>query len=73
MHPPLVVCDPDKEGATRQILGDDYTVRRIPLRAWWVEETSGISPWAVARWFFTREAWSGIGATDVLVFESKKK
>ena len=73
MHPPLVVCDPDKEGATRQILGDGYTVRRIPLRAWWVEDASGVGLSAVARWFVTRQAWSPIGATDVLVFESGKK
>ncbi len=83
MRPPIVVCDPDKETATRAIVGDAYTVRRIPLRAWWVEDMGGekamdVARWlctpkawaGVTRWFFTRRAWSPIGATDVLVFES---
>ncbi|MBZ5588583.1 MAG: TIGR03663 family protein [Acidobacteriia bacterium] len=86
MHPLLVVCDPDKEGSVRELLGDGYTTRRIPLRAWWVEEMGGskfsdMVGWfftprglsATAEWFFTRRAWSPIGATDVLVFESGKK
>ena len=86
MHPPIVVCDPDKEAATRQILGDGYTVRRIPLRAWWVEDMGGdkildVARWlrtsaawsGMARWFFTRLAWSPVGATDVMVFESREK
>ena len=73
MHPLLVVCDPGKEEATRLLLGDGYTVRRMPLRAWWVEETASLSVGAVARWFLTREAWSPIGATDVMVFESARK
>ena len=70
MHPLLVVCDPGKEAPTRLLIGDGYTMRRMPLRAWWVEDVSSVSVGAVARWFFTREAWSPIGATDVLVFES---
>jgi len=86
MHPPLVVCDPEKEAAVREIVGADYTVRRIPLRAWWVEDMGGdkasdVARWlltprswsGMARWFFTRQAWSPIGATDVLVFESGKR
>jgi uncharacterized protein (TIGR03663 family) len=72
-HPPIVVCDPDKEGAVRAVLGEGYTVRRIPLRAWWVEDVAGVTPAAVVRWFFTRLAWSPIGATDVVVFEAKPK
>jgi uncharacterized protein (TIGR03663 family) len=70
MHPALVVCDPDKEAATRERLGPGYSVRRMPLRAWWVEDVAGVKLSSVVRWFFTRRAWSPIGATDVLVFEA---
>jgi len=86
MHPPIVVCDPDKEAAVRQIIGEGYTVRRIPLRAWWVEDMGGekasdVARWlctgkawsGIANWFLTRRAWSAIGATDILVFESGKR
>ncbi len=85
-HPAIVVCDPEKEAATRKIIGDGYTVRRMPLRAWWVEDMGGekatdVARWlctgrawrGIAEWFFTRRAWSPIGATDVLVFESERK
>ncbi len=72
VRPALVVCDPDKEASVRERLGDGYTVRRIPLRAWWVEDVAGVRPGAVARWFLTRLAWSPIGATDVVVFEAAR-
>ncbi len=73
MRPPLVVCDPGKEAAVRERLGEGYTVRRIPFRAWWVEELAGLKVSAVVKWFFTRRAWSPIGSTDVMVFETARK
>ena len=73
MHPDLAICDPDKEGLVRERLGTGYTKRQIPLRAWWVEDAEGVNAVKVLRWFFTRQAWSPIGATDVLVFEATKK
>ena len=73
MRPPIVVCDPDKEAATQALLGPDYTVRRIPLRAWWVEDYASLTPAKLIRWFFTRRTWSPIGATDIDVFEAKGK
>ncbi len=39
------------------------TVKRIPLRAWWVEDAAGLTPAAVVV-VFTRLAWSPIGATE---------
>jgi uncharacterized protein (TIGR03663 family) len=73
MHPALAVCDPEQEAKFREVLGESYTVRRIPLRAWWVEDVEGVKASSVLRWFFTRRTWSPIGATDVMVFEAPKK
>jgi uncharacterized protein (TIGR03663 family) len=73
MRPDLAVCDPEKEAAFRERLGEGYTVRRMPFRAWWVEDVEGVKATDVVRWFFTRLAWSPIGATDVMVFEATKK
>jgi uncharacterized protein (TIGR03663 family) len=73
MHPELVVCDPGQEGAVRERVGEDYSVHRIPFRAWWVENVPGVTASAVLRWFFTRKTWSPIGSTDVMVLESKEK
>jgi uncharacterized protein (TIGR03663 family) len=70
MQPDLAVCDPENEGVVRQRLGPGYALRRIPLRAWWVEEYAGVKASDIVKWFLTREAWSPIGATDILVFEA---
>ncbi len=69
-QPDIVVCDPDSESVVRERVGPSYAMRRIPLRAWWVEEYAGLKPLDVVKWFLTRKAWSPIGATDVLVFEA---
>jgi uncharacterized protein (TIGR03663 family) len=73
MHPPVVVCDPEQEAKFRERLGAGYTMRRVPLRAWWVEDVEGVKPSDIVTWFLTRRAWSPIGATEVLVFETSKK
>jgi hypothetical protein len=70
MRPALAVCDPEQETKFRERLGETYTVRRMPLRAWWVEDVEGVKASDVLNWFFTRQAWSPIGATDVMVFEA---
>lgn len=72
MRPDLAVCDPEKETAFRERLGGGYTVRRMPFRAWWVEDVAGVKASDIVKWFLTRNAWSPIGATDVMVFEAKK-
>jgi predicted membrane-bound mannosyltransferase len=72
-RPLLVVCDPSDEERARAELGEGYVMRRIPLRAWWVEEYRGLTPGRVLKWFVTRQAWSPIGATEVTVFEDKSQ
>ncbi len=66
--PPLVVADPGKlpdppgRGA--------WECETVPLRAWWVERWQGVGLRQLARWFFTRQAWSERGATQVEVCHS---
>jgi uncharacterized protein (TIGR03663 family) len=68
-RPAIVVCNPEDEAAAAAALGPDYSARRVPLRAWWVEEWRGVGPREIALWFVTRRAWSPIGASDMVVFE----
>jgi uncharacterized protein (TIGR03663 family) len=68
MRPPLVVCDPKDQDAVAAKLGEGYAATPVPLRAWWVEEWKGAKVADVVKWFFTRRAWSPIGATEVTVF-----
>ncbi|HNX51030.1 MAG TPA: TIGR03663 family protein [Thermoanaerobaculaceae bacterium] len=72
VRPDVVLCDLDKEEEARKRLGDGYTMRRVPLRAWWVEDSRSVTPGELLRWFLTRRAWSEIGSTDMLVFESSR-
>jgi uncharacterized protein (TIGR03663 family) len=69
MRPPFVICDPSDQEKQKADLGAGYASRELPLRAWWVEEWKGVTPWEIARWFLTRRTWSPIGATDMVVFE----
>ena len=72
VRPKVVLCDLDKEEEARTRLGEGYTMRRVPLRAWWVEDARSVTPGEILRWFLTRRAWSEIGSTDMLVFESSR-
>ena len=69
MRPRLVVSNPEDEATVRQRIGPRYSMERIPLRAWWVEDYATLTPRNALTWFLTRKAWSPVGATDVLVFE----
>jgi hypothetical protein len=68
MRPPLVICDAKDEPTLTAQLGEGYTRRQIPLRAWWVEDQEKVSAIDVVHWFLTRRTWSPIGATDTTVF-----
>ena len=72
-QPLLAVCDPADEGSIRSDLGAWYRSRTIPLRGWWVERWQGTTAAQVAVWFFTRRAWSPLGATEVVVLEDSRK
>lgn len=68
-RPPLVVCNLPDETTVGELLGSGYSRRVIPLRAWWVEEWRRTGVREIVRWYFTRRAWSPIGATEIAVFE----
>ncbi|MCS7182392.1 MAG: TIGR03663 family protein [Thermoanaerobaculum sp.] len=65
--PFLVVADPGQVDHFPPPWKEQLRCENVPLRAWWVEEWQGVSPGAVLRWFFSRQAWSPRGSTDVQV------
>lgn len=67
-RPLLAVGDAADAGEIEAALGGGYTREIIPLRGWWVESWQGVKVAEVVRWFFTRRAWSPLGATEVVVF-----
>jgi len=68
-RPLLCVGDAADARELEALLGNGYTRAIIPLRGWWVESWEGTGVGAVVRWFFTRLAWSPLGATEIVVFQ----
>ncbi len=70
--PPFVVVDADKAQEARGILGAAYKEEEIPLRAWWIPETSfrplQPTPLQLLRYLLTRTPWSVVGAQQITVF-----
>jgi uncharacterized protein (TIGR03663 family) len=66
-RPPLVFCDPEEEPTVRRRLGSGYVSERIPLRTWWVMESSKPDLADILRYVLTRRPWGGLGSTDTVV------
>ncbi len=76
--PPFVIVDTEKAQEARGILGPAYKEEEIPLRAWWVPETSLRpllpTPLQLLEYVFTRTPWprpdgaNPIGAQRITVF-----
>jgi uncharacterized protein (TIGR03663 family) len=71
-RPPIVVVDPEKAEEARTLLGGGYREEEIPLRAWWVPETSWRplkpTPRQLLEYLLTRTPWSVVGAQRITVF-----
>jgi len=68
LRPPLVICEADEQEQFRKLLGPLYQPERIPLRAWWVLNSSQTTFGGIVRWLFTRVPFSAIGSSDIVVF-----
>lgn len=73
--PPIVFVDEGKVVEAMAILGPDYVQDVIPLRAWWVPETSWKplhpTPRELLVYLFTRKPWSVIGSQQVIVLRRR--
>jgi uncharacterized protein (TIGR03663 family) len=76
---PIIVSDWDPQGALEKQLSNDYTARRVPIRAWWFAERYRPDPSKPARpgltdlvrWWLFHEIWSQIGSQDATFFVRK--
>ncbi len=70
-RPPVVVVDEAKVEEAQRLLGGDYEVETVPLRVWWLPETSlsplRPTPGELLDYLFTRRPWSPVGAQNVVV------
>lgn len=70
-RPPVVVVDEAKVLEAQRVLGGGYEAETVPLRVWWIPETSlsplRPTPRELLDYLFTRRPWNPVGAQDVVV------
>jgi uncharacterized protein (TIGR03663 family) len=76
---PILVSDWDPQGGLEKQLADNYTAKRVPIRAWWFADKYQPDPTGPARpgltdlvrWWLFHEIWSPIGSQDATFFVRK--
>jgi uncharacterized protein (TIGR03663 family) len=68
MRPPLVLANPGGENRLQRRLGPEYSVQRLPLRAWWLIEQQAPSLGQLLRYLVTRAPWSEVGSSDFMLY-----
>jgi uncharacterized protein (TIGR03663 family) len=76
---PIIVSDWEPEGGLEKQLAENYTAKRVPIRAWWFAEKYRPDPnhagrpnvTDLARWWLFHEIWSPIGSQDATFFVRK--
>ena len=76
---PIIVSDWDPEGGLEKQLAENYTAKRVPIRAWWFAEKyqpdsnlpARPNVTDLARWWLFHEIWSPIGSQDATFFVRK--
>jgi uncharacterized protein (TIGR03663 family) len=70
-RPPFAVVDEGKVEEAQRLLGGGYEAETIPLRVWWLPETSPSplrpTPGELLSYLFTRRPWNPVGAQNVVV------
>jgi uncharacterized protein (TIGR03663 family) len=76
---PIIVTDWDPQGGLEKQLAENYTAKRVPIRAWWFNERTRPDPKGpsrptatdLVRWWLFHEIWSPIGSQDATFFVRK--
>ena len=69
---PIIVADWSPEGGLDKQLAEQYSGRRVPIRAWWFPDDfrkRTVPEWV--RWWLFHELWSPIGSQDAMVYIRK--
>lgn len=70
-RPPIAVVDEGKVEEAQRLLGGGYEAETIPLRVWWLPETSlsplRPTPGELLSYLLTRRPWNPVGAQNVVV------
>ncbi|MCB0308708.1 MAG: hypothetical protein KDD48_05000, partial [Bdellovibrionales bacterium] len=69
--PHFFVDNWEKQAEAKPFLKNDYSVRRLPLRAWWVPDPLKGSLINFVRYYFLHEPYSPMGHTDLALYIRK--
>ena len=66
---PVVIVDKEVSKANDEVMLDSYEKVPFEIRGWW-EPTVPTAPQLV-KWLFSRDAWSGVGSSDAVMYVHK--
>lgn len=69
---PVLIVDVDAANSLRSALSEKYEEQRFQIRGWWEPNWSQMNLANLARWIFTREAFSGVGSSDAVMFSLRE-
>ena len=68
---PVVVVDLEAAKAIDQAIGTTYEKRQFQIRGWWEPDWRALDLPKVVRFLLTRQAWSGVGSSDAVMYVLK--
>jgi len=68
---PVVVVDREATNALDKALGETYTKTNFQIRGWWEPDWRAVDLTKFVRFLLTRQAWSGVGSSDALIYVKK--
>jgi uncharacterized protein (TIGR03663 family) len=68
---PVVIVDKEVQQNFDRALLDRYEKIPFAIRGWWEPDWSKMNTVTLARWLFTRQAWSPVGSSDAVMYVLK--
>jgi len=68
---PVVIVDKEVQQNFDKALLDRYEKIPFAIRGWWEPDWSKMNTVTLARWLFTRQAWSPVGSSDAVMYVLK--
>jgi len=66
---PVVIVDKEVSKSNDEVMLDAYERVPFQIRGWWEPTTP--TPPQLMKWLFTRDAWSGLGSSDAVMYVHK--
>jgi uncharacterized protein (TIGR03663 family) len=68
---PVVIVDKEATNALDKALGEKYDKVPFQIRGWWEPDWKQLNLVKLAKFLATREAWSGVGSSDAVMYVLK--